>query len=93
MQFTQSSIGDTLIEYVSEELLSGQTRVGPDDNLLSEGMVDSLGMLRLVGFIEESFGVKVPPQDFVIENFRSVGVLSDYLQRRLADAGQVSSDA
>ena len=72
---------EALTAFVSEELLSGRMRVGDDDNLLSEGMVDSLGMLRLVGFIEEQFGVKVPPEDFTIENFRTIALLTDYLQK------------
>ena len=68
--------------YIRTELLSGQQDVDDDDNLLSDGMVDSIGMLRLVGFIEEHLQLSVPPEDFTIENFRTVGVIADYLARR-----------
>ncbi len=69
----------TLTEFVSQELLSGRHSVAADENLLAEGMVDSLGMLRLVAFIEERFGIRVPPDQFTIENFRSIETLSAYL--------------
>jgi acyl carrier protein len=73
----------TLASFISDELLrSGETIAG-DENLLSEGMVDSIGMLRLVGFIEDTYGLKVPPKDFVIENFRTLDVICGYLERTL----------
>lgn len=76
-------IQNVLAQFISEELLSGRVTVGADDDLLRDDLVDSLGMLRLVGFIEERYGMQVPPADFTIENFRTVGVLSAYLQRSL----------
>lgn len=72
----------TLARFIGEELLSGG-RIGYEENLLSDGMIDSLGMLRLVGFIEETYGWQVPPEDFTIENFRTIEVLSHYLQQSL----------
>jgi len=40
-----------------------------DDDLLTSGLVDSLGMMSLVAFIEEQFGVAVPPEDVTLETF------------------------
>ena len=67
-----------LIRFVSDELLEGSQEIRPGQNLLA----DSLGMVRLVGFVEEAFGIRVPPVDFTIENFRSVDTLTAYLARR-----------
>ncbi len=76
-------IPQTLIQYIAEQLLDGRQAVEPDDNLLSDGMVDSLAMLRLVGFIEESYGIKIPPEHFTIEHFRTVELLTAYIERAL----------
>lgn len=73
---------EEIVDFISTELLETDEPVDRDENLLSEGMVDSLGMLRLVAFIEANFQVKVPPQDFTIEHFRNAGVLSDYVDRK-----------
>ncbi len=82
---SEHSIEALLLEFVSQELLGGE-EIAPDDGLLSEGMVDSMGMVRLATFLHEKFDVQVPVQDFVISNFRTIRVLQQYLSRRLNDA-------
>ena len=80
-----------LAQYITTELLDTPDEVGEDDNLLAGGMVDSLGMLRLMGFIEDEIGVQVPPEDFTIENFKTIGAMAQYLDGRLnaaTDAAQ-----
>lgn len=81
-----------LLTFINEDILADQAdvTVGGDDELLVEGYIDSLGVMRLVSFIEERFGIAVPPQDITIENFRSVSVLSGYLQRR-AEGGEAAA--
>ena len=54
-----------------------------DDNLLADGLVDSMGMLRLVAHIDQTWNVKVPAEDFTIENFRTVTAIDAYLTARL----------
>ena len=71
-----------ILEYIQDELLDDIDDLAADDNLLADGMVDSLGMMRLTAFIEERFSIAVPPEDFTIENFRTVEVLERYLLAR-----------
>jgi len=75
---TQSAIAD----FITKELAIGRAKeLHPDDDLLATGVLDSLGLMQLVLFIEERLGVKVPDEDVVIENFRSVSALTAYLAR------------
>ena len=76
--------GAALQRFINEELLNGQMSVGLDENLLSIGMIDSLGVMRLIAFIAEEFGVEVPPEDLTIENFRTVAVMARYVSQRRA---------
>jgi acyl carrier protein len=75
---------DTIRSYIAMRLLNGReaTSIGDDEDLLGSGLVDSVGMMSLVLFIEEEFGVDVPPEDVIIENFLSVRTIDAYLQRR-----------
>jgi acyl carrier protein len=73
---------DKLIEYIQQELLDGSLDIESGDNLLADGMVDSLGMLRLVMHIEQELNIKIPHEDLVIENFRTVGIIINYLINR-----------
>jgi acyl carrier protein len=72
-----------LTDFIQKELAIGRsTPIKPDDDLLGSGVVDSLGILRLVLFIEEQFSFKVPDEDVVIDNFQSVAALTQYLQSK-----------
>ncbi len=52
-------------------------------SLIDNGIVDSTGVLDLVGFIEETFEVQVPDTDLVPDNFDSVVKIEAYVKRRL----------
>lgn len=54
----------------------------PDTELVVQGILDSIEILNLVSFLEERFGVAVPIDDFIPENFatpRAIGELVDRL--------------
>ncbi len=72
-----------LLKYISEELMDNVIELNVEDNLLTDGMVSSLGMFRLVGYIEETWQMKIPHEDLVIENFRTVSIIGSYIQNRL----------
>ena len=74
---------EKLSRFISDDLLSG-TAVGDQDELLISGLVDSLAVMRLVSFIEQQSGLRVPPEDVVIENFASIDAIDRYLQTRAA---------
>ncbi|MEM8611205.1 MAG: acyl carrier protein [Cyanobacteria bacterium P01_H01_bin.105] len=55
--------------YISDVLLNGRMQVEADDDLLVGESIDSLGMMRLVAFVEETFTIKVPLEDITIQHF------------------------
>jgi len=71
-----------LKQYIIKELLNRDIELAEDDALLSTGKVDSLGMVRLLGFIEDHFQITVPPEDLIIENFATINIIANYLQQR-----------
>jgi len=69
-----------LLDYIKNELLHGRGgSLTADTDLLSTGIIDSLGILQVVSFIEERFNIQVPDEDVVYENFNSVKALTTYL--------------
>ncbi len=71
---------DILLAYIQQNLLKGRmTNLGKDDDLLDSGILNSLGILQLVAFIDERFGFQVPDEDVVYENFNSVQAITSYL--------------
>ena len=74
-----------LKDYISHELLNGRQTVDADDDLLGEGLIDSLGAMQFVAFIEDTFELKVPLEDITIQNFRTIESIDRYLQQRKPD--------
>jgi acyl carrier protein len=81
-----AAIASILARYIGDEILGDGSLVELDENLLADGLVDSLGMLRLVGFVEASYSVSIPPGQFTIENFRNLDVISRYVSRLIEEA-------
>jgi D-alanine--poly(phosphoribitol) ligase subunit 2 len=55
--------------------------IAPDSELIEGGLVDSIGILELVSFIEESFALELPLDDFVPENFATPAAIVAMLDR------------
>lgn len=71
-----------ITDYIKSEIMrNDKARIADDQDLLSEGILDSLGILQLVAYINDTFGIEVPDRDVVFENFHSVKALDDYLQQ------------
>ncbi len=51
------------------------------ESFLEQGILDSMGVMELVYFVEESFGIKVANHDLTPDNFDSVERLADYISR------------
>lgn len=77
-----ANTADTLLEFIRTELLDDMDDIETDENLMADGMVDSLGMMRMLDFIEQTFGISVPPEDMISQNFRTVERLVAYLAER-----------
>ena len=60
-----------------------QKAIVPDEDLLSMGVIDSLGIMRLVAFIEERFGIKVKDEDLVPENFQNINSINRYIVSKI----------
>lgn len=69
-----------LTEYIQNEIMKGRSQeFSIEEDLLSTGILDSLGILQVVAFIDDKFNLQIPDEDVVYENFNSVKALSTYL--------------
>lgn len=55
--------------------------------LLQSGIVDSLGILELVAFIENEFGITVSDDELMPENFQNIAMMTSFV------AGKASTDS
>lgn len=61
----------------------GITDVRDDDSLLKQGIIDSLGVFRLIAFLEDTFPLTVENEDMFPENFQTIGDIEIFVCRKL----------
>ena len=68
------SVAAEVEKFIVEEIAlgSGVDSVEHDEDLLAQDIIDSLGIVELVAFLESRYGIKVGDDDLVPENFQSV---------------------
>jgi len=62
------------------------------DNLLETGVVDSLGILEVVTFLESEFKLEVSDEDLVPENFQSIISIAAFVRSKVPSAFRSSLD-
>jgi acyl carrier protein len=68
-------------------LFSGEGFPYSDDaSLIEEGIIDSLGVMELVGFAEQAFGIAIDQREVIPDNFDSVAKLAAFVRRRKPQA-------
>ena len=58
-----------------------------NDSLLDAGIVDSIGVMELVSFVDKNYKITVPPEDISPDNFDSIRRLADYIRLKQGAAG------
>ena len=78
------SVSAEIEQFILSELTQGRgiTEIDPAENLLSKGIVDSHGVMELVGFLEDRYGISVGDEDLTPENFESVARIGEFVARK-----------
>lgn len=76
-------IGRSIRQFILKQFPQARRRqLQEADPLLQNGIVDSLGVLEVVAFIEAQFKVKVDDEDLTPENFQSIVRMAAYVERK-----------
>jgi acyl carrier protein len=67
-----------IITEVNPEL--NLTALGDDEPLIESGIVDSLGVLKIMSFLDEAFGVDLSSSEIRLENFKDLRTICDLVQ-------------
>ncbi|MGQ0549324.1 MAG: acyl carrier protein [Armatimonadota bacterium] len=76
----------TLREFLLGELHWDEARgaLSPEFKLIENHVVDSMGLLMLVSFIEERFGIQLADEELVPEHFGTLQSIADLIERKSA---------
>ena len=69
-------------EFIANDLGREVQRATDADSLLEAGILDSLGVLALVAFIEKRYGITVTEDEMMPENFDSIDAIAAFVNGR-----------
>ena len=82
-QITTGSIEQRIHAFLLDKFpLARKAGVGRDTALLEKGILDSLGILDVVSFLETEFSIVIGDEELVPENFQTLGTLSSFILKK-----------
>ena len=61
-------------------LFDSSAQIGDNDSLLEKGIIDSTGVLELILYLEEQFGIKIDDEEVIPENLDSVSNIETFIR-------------
>ena len=81
---TTAAINIDIRQFIVDNFLFGQAgQLSNHDSFLDAGIIDSTGVLELVAFLEERYGVRVADDELVPANLDSIDRISRFITRKL----------
>ncbi|HKM76094.1 MAG TPA: acyl carrier protein [Candidatus Bathyarchaeia archaeon] len=77
-----ASMQSLIIAQISQMTKKPASTLKNDTLLLETGILDSLSLLKLVLFSEKQFGVSVPAEELVPDNFKTIDAMCVYLRSK-----------
>lgn len=75
-------LGTELVALISEKFATDGAVIELDTDLLLGGMVDSLGVILVVKWLEDRLGIEIDASDVTLENFQTIAAMVRYAEQR-----------
>lgn len=81
----EPGIKEQIREFILQNLAHGKgiTQLTDDESLMQNGVVDSLGIFRLVAFLESAFRLRISDEAITHENFQSINSIEQFVNVHL----------
>ena len=79
-------IKESIRNYIKSELVNNKnhSELSDSDQLIESGVIDSLGMMKLIGFLEDNHAVQIDDMELVPENFSSIDAIASLVEKKIA---------
>ena len=76
---------DELRQFIVESFLFGREEMqfSDDDSFIEKGLIDSTGVLELLAFLEEHYGVHVQDSELTPDNLDSINKICSFLEKKV----------
>ena len=80
---TEIEIKDKIREYILEATFDDVKKITDDTLIFEEGVLDSMGLLFLIEFLQEEFNITTNDDELVVENFQSINNIVAFMEGKL----------
>jgi acyl carrier protein len=82
---TEAKIISDIRAYITENFLYARPNyiVGEDEHMMEKGVVDSMGIVELITFLQDQFGVEPADDEVTEENFATLRRMAGFVMRKL----------
>ena len=87
-EYTENDIKNIVNQFIKNNFLFSNQKENIDENisLYEKRIVDSTGVLEVVDFLEETFGIKIEDDELVPDNLDSIKKISKFIQKKINNA-------
>jgi acyl carrier protein len=73
---------DTIKQFVIDEFLPDMSveQLSSDDDLLANGIIDSLGLLKVIAWLEHRFQLAIDDIDLSPDSFRTIAAINSFIE-------------
>jgi acyl carrier protein len=86
------AIEDRIRRFVVEDLHGPPQQLTVDYPLIERGVLDSLGIMHLVSFVEAEYGIIVEDEDLVPAHFGTIAAIAGYVGSKRGSGGSAPAD-
>ena len=72
-------------DFVLNELLKGmvdESELQDNRQMIKDGLIDSIGIMRLLTFLSQTYNIELTDDDFKMENFESIDNICEFIMRK-----------
>jgi len=80
---TQVETKNKVKGYILKETLADVSHIEDDTLIFESGLLDSMGLLFLIEFLKEEFGITTKDDELVVENFESINSIVAFIESKL----------
>ena len=84
MQITAEELGKQIKNFIQENFIFDGKDIAPETSLIGSGTIDSTGIIDVIGYLEQTFGILFEDDELVAENFDSIAKIQGFMLRKLA---------
>jgi acyl carrier protein len=86
MEVDMTDYTETIKSFIETEMIGSGSKesISASESLIERGVIDSLGVQVLIGYLEKEFGISVIDYEIVPENFETVKSVASFVNSKLA---------